>query len=210
MDVVVRRAAEVDLDGAASVLADAFADYAWTRWTVDADDHHRRIEALQRLSLEVFGLLFGEVWVAEADGEIACVAAWNDSGAIDGTRIPADFAETVRELEGDRHHASLEASRVLDPLRPSGRQLFLGVVGTAPSMQRKGLAERTLAPLLAASRALHLPVVLETSSASNVAFYERLGFATVAHAVLSEGGPEVWVMERPVSDEPNGATSVPR
>lgn len=209
MDVVVRRATEVDLDGAASTLADAFADYAWTRWTVDADDHHRRIEALQRLSLEIFGLLFGEVWVAEVDREITSVAAWNDSGAIDGTKIPADFAETVRELEGERHQASLDASRVLDPLRPSGRQLFLGVVGTAPSMQRQGLAERTLAPLLAASRTRRLPVVLETSSASNVAFYERLGFTTVAHATLPDGGPDVWVMERPVPDEPNGATSVP-
>src|SRR6516225_4503597 len=50
MGAGVRRAVAADLDAAAAVLADAFADYPWTRWTVDSRRHIERVEGLQRLA----------------------------------------------------------------------------------------------------------------------------------------------------------------
>ncbi len=41
MTLHVRAAALDDVPAAAEALADAFADYPWTRWTVDADGHRR-------------------------------------------------------------------------------------------------------------------------------------------------------------------------
>ncbi len=61
------------------VLGEAFAEYAWTRWTVDAVDHQSRITGLQRLTLEHVGLAFGEVWVTTCNGIIESVALWTDS-----------------------------------------------------------------------------------------------------------------------------------
>lgn len=60
----VRRAGTADVDAACAVLAGAFSDYAWTRWTVDGRDHEHRIEGLQRLFIERVGLPDGgpHVW----------------------------------------------------------------------------------------------------------------------------------------------------
>ncbi len=51
MTLQVRAAVHDDVPVAAAVLADAFPDHPWTRWTVDADDHTRRLTELFRLDL---------------------------------------------------------------------------------------------------------------------------------------------------------------
>ncbi len=44
----MRRAAEDDVPALAATLASAFGDYAWTRWTVDAEAEGERLRALLR------------------------------------------------------------------------------------------------------------------------------------------------------------------
>ena len=82
VETITRIAGASDVDRAAAVLADAFADYPWTPWTVDAADHRRRIIALQRIALEHFALPFGAVAVNFVDGAMCSVAAWSDSAAV--------------------------------------------------------------------------------------------------------------------------------
>jgi hypothetical protein len=89
MDVEVRRANDADLDRAAVVLGEAFADYPWTTWTVDPDDHLRRITELQRIALRSYGLGFGQVWVGLVDGIVECAAVWMDSSV----EVPASVRE---------------------------------------------------------------------------------------------------------------------
>ncbi|WP_051516014.1 hypothetical protein [Candidatus Blastococcus massiliensis] len=72
----VRLAGPEDVPAAAAVLAEAFADYAWTRWTVDAADHEQRLLALRRLFLEEVALPFGRVDVG---------SVW-----MPGTGVPED------------------------------------------------------------------------------------------------------------------------
>ena len=62
--IETRRAGPDDLRPASEVLGEAFADYPWTRWTVDPDDHQARITRLQLLALENLGMAFGEVWLS--------------------------------------------------------------------------------------------------------------------------------------------------
>jgi GNAT superfamily N-acetyltransferase len=72
-------------------------------------------------------------------------------------------------------------------------------VGTRPPSQRRGLAALTLAPVLEAIDRDGVPAFLETSSTTNVAFYERLGFHVAGHRQIDGGGPEVWAMYRPAA-----------
>ncbi len=196
MNTVVRQAVATDIDEIADVLADAFADYAWTRWTVGADDHRGRVRALQRIAVERYGLAFGQVWVAEVDGRIVCAAVWMDSATAVPPEVDRELAPQIGELEGDRHDASTAAERSIAGWRPPHRHAFLATIGTRAAMQRQGLAAHVLATRLSTLDRDGLDAFLETSSASNVAFYERLGFAVIDHLTIPNGGPDVWAMLR--------------
>jgi ribosomal protein S18 acetylase RimI-like enzyme len=196
VETVTRLADASDLDRAAEVLGDAFADYPWTRWTVDHSEHRRRIIALQRIALEHFALPFGAISVSTVAGEIRSVAAWSDSAAVSAGNVDVAIQTQVAELEGSRHDASKVADRQVERLRPQKRHLHLGTVGTTRTMQGCGLATKTLAPLIQASDDAAIEVWLETSSESNVSFYRRLGFEVEGHLAIQGGGPDVWVMAR--------------
>ena len=186
-----------ELARCADVLAEAFADSPWTRWTVDPTDHVDRVRALQLMSLQRLSMPYGQVWCTLSDGVVDCVAAWMDSATPVPPSVIDALADEVAAHEGTRHPASLAAASSGVDTAPAGRSFHLGVVGTTPSQQRRGLAGRTLAPVLAEADALGLPCTLETSTVSNVAFYERFGFRTAAQWVVPHGGPPVWAMSRP-------------
>jgi ribosomal protein S18 acetylase RimI-like enzyme len=196
VEIVTRDAGSSDLDRAAEVLGDAFADYPWTRWSVDSSDHQRRIVALQRIALEHFAVKFGGISVGLVAGEIQSVAAWSDSAAVPVGPVDEAVRREVAELEGSRHEASKSADLQVERVRPNKHHLYLGAVGTTQAMRRHGLATKTLTPLLQAGNDRALEVWLETSSQANVEFYRRLGFEVADHLVIEGGGPDVWLMSR--------------
>lgn len=196
MTLDIRRMTTDDLDRAADVLGAAFSDYVWTRWTIDSDDHIRRVTALQRLALATYGLPYGEVWVGLMDGSIECVAIWMRSDVEIPATVHAGIAESTVVLLGDREEASRSAEAQLSDWRPKRPHLFLGTIGTTPAMQRRGLAQSVIEPVLASADANGLGAFLETSAESNVAFYRRLGFEVIGHRVIDGGGPDVWAMLR--------------
>lgn len=179
------------------MLADAFAEYEWERWTVAADRHVERIRDLQRLWLERVGLPLGEVWVAERPGRrIGAVAIW----MAPDVWIPADvttaMAPAIAALEGDRHALSEAAELVCAPLRPAAAHYYLGTVGTRRTLHRGGLGSAVLAPVLERADAEGADAYLETSNEGNVAFYRSLGFEVSGEADVPGGGPHVWAMLR--------------
>jgi len=191
----VRRAVREDVPAIAAVLADAFADYPWTRWTVDAIDHRARVESLQELALLDLVLPYGEAWVHDDPAAgIVSAALW----MLPGIAVPTAITERVQlraaELEGDRHAASVEAEARLGPLRPTAPHLYLGAVGTKPTRQGSGSGSAVLRPVLARARREAVDVFLETSSEANVGFYAQLGFSVVHHVEVRDGGPDVWAM----------------
>lgn len=191
----VRRARVKDLDEVARVLAEAFSDYPWTRWTIDARDHRQRIEGLQRLTLERVGLPHGHVWIADVEGTIEAAAIWMDSRTPPPERVWTDMAREQRVLEGDRHNASRAAERAVSGLRPELPHLYLGAVGTRSRSQRRGLGAALLEPALASADDEQMHAFLETSSEPNLRFYGRLGFEVIDQLQI-EGGPPVWGMLR--------------
>lgn len=186
-----------DVDAAAGVLGDAFADYPWTKWVVDATDHVARITELQWITLHHLVVPHGVGWVTTVDGVVGSVAAWFDTAhPLPPHALPREAAARSMALEGDRHHASRAADAEVHGWRPTARHLYLATMGTRPTLQGKGLGARTLAPQLAVADELGLATCLETSSESNVRFYSRLGFRVVRQWTIAGGGPPVWTMRR--------------
>lgn len=189
----VRPATAEDVPRAVRTLGRAFADYAWTRHTVAADDHIRRVERFQELFLTRIGLEHGRVWVA--DGGDA-VAAWTTPETADAGAVFAELAPLFAELAGDRLHAYEECEAALSPHRPTEPVWFLGTVGVDPARQGGGLGRAVLRPGMEAAERDGVPAFLETSDERNVRFYEHLGFEVTADVPLPGGGPRTWCMIR--------------
>ena len=193
----VRKANTRDVDASYAVLADAFSDYEWTRWTVDADHHRSRIESLQRLVLERVVLPYGEAWIAEDDdGLVASVALWMLPDSSIPTAVADEVATAQAALEGTRHAASLLAEAAAASLRPAAPHFYLGAVGTRSERRGLGLASAALAPMLERAEAEGRSAYLETSAPGNVRFYTALGFTVTGEIDVPGGGPHVWAMTR--------------
>jgi GNAT superfamily N-acetyltransferase len=199
----VRAAEPDDISAAAEVLADAFADYSWTRWTVDADGHGDRLRALHHLYLSAVALPFGRVHLGIAGQELVGVAVW-----VPGTGVPdevwAHVGPAAAELAGRRAAVAAEAEERLANRRPSEPHMNLASLGVARHRQRQGLGAELLAPGLDGADRGKLTVRLETSAEPNVRFYRRLGFTVTDVVDLRDGGPRTWLMRREPSATATG------
>lgn len=192
-----RRAAGDEVGQVSEVLAEAFADYPWTRWTVDPSDHRWRIQELQRTVLDELAVPYGEVWVASTENAgIVSAAIWMLPGVPVPAAVMSSVAAASAVLEGTHHGRAVEAERAVSHLRPTRPHYFLGTVGTLPAHQGMGRGSAVLRPVLDRARAERVDAYLETSARANVAFYEGLGFRAVGEVVTPGGGPTVWAMFR--------------
>ncbi len=195
MPLDLRPATAGDVPAAAAVLADAFTDYPWTRWTVDAHDHIQRLTGLQHLYLTAVGMPYGQIDLGCTDGALVTVAVWLLSTAVPD-RVWSQVGRAAEELAGDRAAAAAAAETALAPHRPRYEHLLLASVGVSRHQQGRGLGAAALAPGLARADADGLPVHLETSSQRNLRFYQRLGFTVTDVVDLPGGGPRTWLMHR--------------
>jgi GNAT superfamily N-acetyltransferase len=195
MTLHVRPAQPDDVPAAADVLADAFADYPWTRWTVDLDAHGQRLTGLFRLDLGTIALPYGHVDIGTTPEGPATVAVWLPSAAVPED-VWAEVGAASVELAGSRAAAAAAAEAVLAPHRSSEEHLLLASVGVVRHQQGRGLGTAALSPGLDRADREGLPVRLETSAESNVRFYRRLGFAVTDVVDLPDGGPRTWLMRR--------------
>jgi GNAT superfamily N-acetyltransferase len=188
--VLVRRGERSDVEPASATLAAAFTGYAWTDWTIAADDQERRSRRSFELILEHAIVPFGELWVTD---ECTAVAVWLPPGS-DSVVWPAlDAIEgELRELAGDRAEEGAAAESETSRLRLDEPHWFLAAVGTRPEQQRQGLGSAVLWPVLERAAVAQL----ETVSKENIAFYRTLGFSTVDELDISHGGPRVWSLVR--------------
>ncbi len=190
----IRRARREDIPALAGTLAAAFETYPWTRWTVPADGHLQRLEALFTVDLTEIGLVHDEIWTTEGG---AAVAVWIPPRELQtGTVNWARHGEASTPLLGDRLAIADEADALIAPHRPEQPAWYLATMGVHPDHQRKGLGSAVLCPVLERCDAEGWPCLTETSSTDNVRFYRRLGFEVTAEVSMPDEGPTVWVMWR--------------
>ena len=95
----IRQGAEADTGKAVKTLGDAFADYPFTRHTVDSRDHESHVRSLQRLFLTEIGMQCGKVWVSD---DVTAVAVWTTPSSTGLDAAFRSIADQVTGLYGDR------------------------------------------------------------------------------------------------------------
>lgn len=193
-DVAVVRATVADLDAVARTLGRAFEDDPVMAWLFP--DSSTRLAAVTRflgIAVEQVHLPHGEVITA---GGIASVACWDPPG-----RWKVPLSTTLRGLRpmasllGARLPRSLGAFMMIDSHHPRWPHWYLGILGTDPEHQGRGLGSAVIREVLQRCDRDGLGAYLESSKPENVPYYERFGFR-VTEEVRLPSGPPLWLMWR--------------
>jgi GNAT superfamily N-acetyltransferase len=202
--VPARHALAADLPALATTLADAFEQDPLMRFLFP--DRLRRATALAPffgISLAA-GLRRGHTYTLEG-GAGAAIWAPPDVDNLDRADGQA-LRAIVQEHEGAEGVARLRAFAIAaDHHHPrSTPHFYLFIAGVASRAQGRGAGAQLLAPVLGICDRDRTPAYLESSSARNVPFYERLGFEVVSEIPI-DGGPVARGMWRtPRGSEDDG------
>ncbi len=136
----------------------------------------------------------GLVWeIGDADA----AAAWVPPNSSESwASIDASTRPLIRELTADgapRWEAMWDW--VVERI-PDEPVWFLDHIGVHPSMQGQGLGRALIDHGLKLASDDDTSAFLETAVASNVPYYEHLGFRVVEHGDTPLAGPHIWLMRR--------------
>jgi GNAT superfamily N-acetyltransferase len=173
-------------------------------WTYVVPDLGRRLTALHTVTRVALrdALGFGSVLAARDGDRLVGVAVWLPPGRypMSGRRklrtMPAMTALALRAPRDIRNLSRFGAS--VDAAFPAEPVWYLQVLGVHPDLQRRGLGNRLLQPVLTEAERSGVACYLETAEPRNVAYYQRVGFSLIGPpAPLYPGGPPMARMTKP-------------
>lgn len=191
----VRKATMADAKELSRSLAAAFDDDPIMEWMLprtlrNRDERHRRFH---ELALRKLHLPHGEVYTTEG---LEAGAEWDPPnqwrvGPMMQLRLLPSF---IRSL-GSRLPAVISGLTLIEKHHPKEPHYYLGILGTDPAHQGKGLGSAVLKPVLDLCDAQGMPAYLESSKESNIPFYNRHGFEVTTTLHMPKG-PPLWPMWR--------------
>jgi len=199
-----RGLAAADLDAVVDCLADAFAEYTVMRFVLGDSWSEARNRTLVRIFVanRVFrdDALFG----IEEGGRL--VAALTTTDPEERTPSPelAPLREALwAELGPECRARYAQAVEVWQTFVHPPPHFHVNMVGVRPEAQGRGHARRLMdaAHALSASHPESTGVSLTTETATNVPFYEKLGYRSPGPVRIAEG-LETWDLFRPEPGHP--------
>jgi GNAT superfamily N-acetyltransferase len=188
----VRPATAADVPQLAQTLTRAFHDDPVVNYLVKPEKHAKNAPFFFR-STATRDLTHGEVWTTD---DLAGGALWAAPGEwrLGGTELLRSFPMVLRTF-GTALPRALRVLSMIEKVHPKEPHWYLGVLGTDPSQQGKGIGSALMQPVLDKCDREGLPAYLESSKDRNVPFYARHGFE-VTQEVTIPNGPKVWCMWR--------------
>lgn len=194
MPGTARLATAADIGQLACTIARAFAADPPMLWIIG----DREFFPAARGAFTVFGQLafdHGEMWVTD---DCAAGTMWYVPGAWN---LPAEATkpgvEPLRAAVGDDAlHRLTALEHQMEAVHPTEEHWYLGILGTHPDWQGRGLARTVIDPVRRRADADGVALYLETGVPENVSFYGRLGFDVRLEFDVDDGGPHMWGMWR--------------
>jgi GNAT superfamily N-acetyltransferase len=196
VEVTVQKATAADTSALAQTLARSFYDDPAISWMVPDDERRRRLGPagfagwLKRIYLPK-----DEVYTEPGR---KAAALWSPPGKWRmSIGLQLRLTPLMVRLGGPtRMPLILKGLTMMDRKHPDDRpHWYLGVLGTDPDHQGKGLGSAVMQPVLDRCDAEGLGAYLESSKEQNVPFYRRHGFEVTEEVRLPEG-PPLWLMWR--------------
>jgi GNAT superfamily N-acetyltransferase len=143
-------------------------------------------------------LPFGEVYAARVDGRLAGGSVWLPPEGLPRSRRRdrAMEARIARVMATSRNRRiGLQVAKAIDDAHPREPHWYLGILGTDPTYQGRGVGSALLDVVLPRVDEQGLPAYLETQKEENLPFYRRFGFE-VSDEMRVPGAPPLWGMRR--------------
>lgn len=199
-ELIVRALRESDLDDAARILAEAFADDPV--WGPAFPEHPQRLEhaAAHWRVLTAQSLPYGESRVSEsADGQLTAVAVWFPPGVPEMSDADGPmYEQMLRRSIGNAAAAHiLSFDQLFTETTPDVPYAYLSLLGVATEARGHGYGMRLVAASLEEYDRAGLATYLESSNAANDARYERLGYVPQAKLEFPGGVPVQTYLRAP-------------
>lgn len=195
----VHRVSPEGVANAADVLARAFQDDPLQKYTFPDEDERRRVSPAHfRAALE-YGLAFGMVNAVPGSGAIVALPPGQTEVTLERaeqgglTRLP----ELIGADAAGRYMGVMSAAGPMHGRHAAMPHWYVMVLGVDPEAQGTGIGQALLSSVFAEADPTRLPVYLETTQPSNIAFYGHMGFAVVEQFRDPVSGLDVWGFLRP-------------
>jgi GNAT superfamily N-acetyltransferase len=192
----IKKATDADVAALARSLARAFYDDPVISWMIPDDEKRRRLGPFG------FETWLGKIYMPKAevytDEQRAVGALWAPPGKWRmSIGLQARLAPRMFKLFGVRRMPTiLKGLATLDKAHPDEQpHYYLGILGTDPEHQGKGLGGAAMQPVLDRCDEEGLGAYLESSKEQNVPFYRRHGFEETGEVHMPDG-PPLWPMWR--------------
>ena len=171
----VRDARREELETLGRTLGRAFYDDPIFEFMLPNDAKRERSLPVLFRRLSAFHLRRGDT--VHVDDDVVAGALWAPpdrwkTGPLEMVRFLFDFGGVM----GTRLPLMISALGGIEKQHPTEPHWYLGVLGTDPDHQGKGLGAAAMSPTLEKCDADGIPAYLESSKESNIPFYERYGF----------------------------------
>lgn len=158
------------------LLCEAFNDNLSVNYIILQDKkHEQRIRALMDYSFEMC-YRFGEVWLSD-DRKACALLLYPHLRKTTFYSVWLDFKLVFSAIGIDRIGKALDRENKIKTFQPKLPMAYLWFIGVNPLYQHQGIGSCLLKEILSHATGHGLSVYLETSTESNLAWYEKHGFS---------------------------------
>lgn len=190
---------ESHLERASQVFTRAFHNDALQSYVFPDEDERRRLSPAHFNPLVRLGLMAGEVWASDENLSGLCIAVPPGKKIQEEELVQSGFFElpqAIGQVAFDRFAAFLQHVEPFHLEDVKGDHWYIFILGVDAQHQGKGLGAKLLAPVFADADEKGLPCYLETAQASNVRFYEKVGFKVRRSGTEPKSGLAFWTFLR--------------
>jgi len=191
----IRKVIGKDIPFLARVLAPSFAAQPLTKWILGEGEKGIR-KGVRVLELDFRNALRYDLMFTTEDLQGA--ALWHPPERRESTRENFIwFLRLLRIIGLSRNlFAQINAFRTFEELFPREPNYYLAMLAVAPAFQGRGIGSALLKPVLEMCDARCIPAYAVTDTATNVRFYEKLGFRARDSFPIPKAGVTAWTLWR--------------
>ncbi|OJW14279.1 GNAT family N-acetyltransferase [Mucilaginibacter sp. 44-25] len=157
------------------LLTQSFIDNQSVNYIIQQDDYKiKRLRALVEYSFEMC-LKFGDVWITEQEDGCALIL-YPHLKKISLLAIWLDVKLIFQAIGIAGIFKALRRESLIRKIQPKHPMAYLWFIGVDPRAQHAGQGSLLLADIIASATKNGLPLFLETSTISNLAWYKKFAF----------------------------------